>query len=188
MERHAPLAVPLAARHLGPSEAATDLHADPLRAAAHRRLHAAAHRPAERDAAGQLLGDPLSDERCLELRLLELDHIQLHVVLAGHLSEVVSDPVDLDPAPADDDARPRRVDVDLEPVTFAFDVDARDARMRQAVVQVLPDLQVFLQPREVRLVGVPARAPLVVRVRAQPEPVRVNLLAHAFPPSVPRRS
>src|SRR5688500_12789707 len=122
MKRNSTLAVPLAARHLRAAQTAADLDADALRAPAHRRLDSATHRASERHPAGQLLGDPLSDERRLELRLLQLDHVQLYVVLAGHLPKFVADPVDLDASAADHDARPGGVDVDLEAIPLAFDV------------------------------------------------------------------
>ena len=63
VQRHAALAVPLLARHLGATEAAAALHADALGAGLHRGLHGPLHRPAERDPAGELVGDALGDER-----------------------------------------------------------------------------------------------------------------------------
>ena len=93
--------------------------------------------------------------------------------------QVVADAVDLRSAPTDDDARTRGVDVYLDAVfTFTFDVDARDAGVGQRLLDVLANANVFLKPRLIRLVCVPARMPLVVRVRAETEAVRVDLVTH----------
>src|SRR5213080_893371 len=82
-------------------------------------------------------------------------------------------------APPDHDARTRGVDVDLDAVfTLTFDVDARDAGVGQRLLDVLANANVFLKPRLIRLVCVPARMPLVVRVRAEAEAVRVDLVTH----------
>src|SRR5699024_10234740 len=54
VQRHAPLAVELAAAHLGAAETAGDGHTDALGAGTLRGLHALAHRPAERHASSEL--------------------------------------------------------------------------------------------------------------------------------------
>src|SRR5258705_317542 len=87
----------------------------------HRRLHGLAHRPAEADPAGQLLGHALRDQLRIRLGALHLEDVQLHL-LAGELLQVAPDPVRLSALAADDDARPGRVDVDAHAVTRPLDV------------------------------------------------------------------
>src|SRR5699024_917678 len=84
VQRHAPLAVELVAAHLGAAEAAGDGHSDALRAGALRGLHALAHRTAEGDSGGELLGDALSDQLGVGLGVLDLEDVQLDL-LAGEL-------------------------------------------------------------------------------------------------------
>ena len=67
VQRHAALAVPLAARDLGAAEAARRLDADALRAHAHRARDRFLHRAAERDAALELQRDVLGDELRVEV-------------------------------------------------------------------------------------------------------------------------
>src|SRR5437868_3105565 len=58
VQRHPTFAVELRAAHLSTAEAARALHPDALGAALEGALHRLAHRAAEADAAGQLLGNP----------------------------------------------------------------------------------------------------------------------------------
>src|SRR5258707_723415 len=83
-----------------PAQPATALDLDALGAALHRALDRLAHGTAECDAAGQLLGHALSDELRVDLRVLDLEDVQLNL-LAGQLLEVAADPVGLRAAPAD---------------------------------------------------------------------------------------
>src|SRR6185503_4020544 len=77
---------------------------------------------------------------------------------------------------ADDDARPRGVDVDADPVPGALDVHLGDAGPLEPLGHHLADLDVLRDVVLVKLVRVPARFP--VGRDAEPEPVRVNLLTH----------
>ena len=81
--------------------------------------------------------------------------------------------VDLGPLAADDDARARGVDVDLQLVRRALDLDLRDAGVREALLQAVAQLQVLVQQLRVVLVGEPARAPGLVE--AEPESVSDGL-------------
>ena len=131
MQRHPTLAVPLGAAHLGAAEATRALHADALRAGLLRVLHGALHGPAERDAAGELVGDALRDQRGVELGLLDLLDVELDLVVAGDLGQPGAQAVGLRAAAADDDAGAGGVHVDAEAVTRALDLDAADRGVRQ---------------------------------------------------------
>ena len=61
------------------------------------------------------------------------------------LLQLVAQLVHLGPALADDDARPRGLDVDASAVGEALDVDLRDARVREPALQLLAQLQVLVQ-------------------------------------------
>src|SRR5690606_36624791 len=69
VQRDAALAVALGAGDVGTAEASTDVDADAAGAHADRRLHGALHRPAERHAGLELLGNALGDEGRIGFRL-----------------------------------------------------------------------------------------------------------------------
>ena len=171
----AALAVELRARHLRATETTGALHPDALGAGLHRRLHRLAHGAAERHPAGQLLGDPLGHQLGVHLGVLDLEDVQLDL-LAGELLEVAADAVGLGAATADDDAGTGRVDVHADPVTGALDLHLGDPGALHALAHHASDGHVFLDVVLVHLVGVPPA--LEVGGDAEPEPVRVDLLAH----------
>src|SRR5206468_2380152 len=98
----APLALPAlpAGREVSSraAEAARALHPDPARAALHGRLHGLAHRAPERHPARQLLGHALGDQLRVDLRVLDLEDVELDL-LAGELLQIAADPVGLGAAP-----------------------------------------------------------------------------------------
>ena len=75
VQRHATLAVPLAAAHLGTAETTGALDADALGAGLAGGLHSLAHGATESDAALELLGNGLGDEVGVELGALDLDDL-----------------------------------------------------------------------------------------------------------------
>src|SRR5207248_619903 len=78
---------------------------------------------------------------------------------------------------ADHDPRPRRVDVDGDPLLVLADQDVGQARVRELGVDVLADPYVLEDVvRELLLAGVPVGLPVVDHAHA--EPARMNLLAH----------
>src|SRR5699024_7949609 len=167
-------AVELRTGHLGAAETAGALHADALDLRlAHGRLDGLAHRPAERHAVGQLLGHALRDQLRVGLGVLDLEDVQLHL-LGGQLLELAADAVGLRAAAADDDARPRGVDVDPHTVTGALDLHLRDAGALHSGRQRPADGDVLLDVVRVLLVRVPPRLP--IGGDSQSEPVRVDLL------------
>src|SRR5690606_36628466 len=154
VQRDLALAVELRPRHLGAAETAAALDLDALGARLHRRLDRLAHRAAERDPAGQLLGHALRDELRVDLGVLHLEDVQPDL-LAGQLLQVAPDALGLRAATADDDARPGGVNVDLDTVTGPLDLHLGDARPVHAPLQHAPDLDVFLDVVLVELVGEP---------------------------------
>src|SRR5579875_3780864 len=175
MQRHPALAVELRPRHLRAAEPARALHPDALGPALHRALDRLAHRPPERDPAGQLLGGGLRDKLGIDLGVLHLEDVELDL-LAGQLLQVGADPVSLGAAAADHDAWARGVDVDPHPVPGALDLHLGDARALHAALQHPPDRHVLGDVFLVQLVGIPRAGE--VGGDAEPEPVRVHLLAH----------
>src|SRR5450755_2072772 len=172
---HPPLAVELRARHLRAAEAARALHPDTLGAALHRALHRLAHGPPEGHPAGQLLGDTLRDELGVDLRVLDLEDVQLDL-LAGQLLQVGADAVRLGATAADDDARAGGVNVHPDPVPGPLDLDLGDAGPLHAALQQAADRHIFLDVFLVQLVGIPGAGE--VGGDAKPEPVRVHFLSH----------
>ena len=175
MQRNATLAVELGSAHLRAAEATGHLHPDALGARLHRALHGLAHRATERHPLRELLGDTLRDKLRVDLRVLHLEDVQLHL-LARQLLEVATDPVGLSTAASDHNAWTCRVDVDANPITGALDLDARDACAFHALRHHAANGDVFFHVVPVQLVGVPPA--LEFGGDAEPEPVRVDLLAH----------
>src|SRR5262249_4933171 len=151
---------------------------DSLGAEPQRRLDPLLHRAPERDPALELEGDGLGDELSVRLRPLDLDDVDVDLGL-GPLLELVAQLVHLRAALANDDPRPRRLDVDLHPVGEALDVHLRHARVGEAALQLLAELDVLVQEGLVVLQREPARVP--GPVEAEPETVRMDFLTHAAP-------
>ncbi len=181
MQGHTALAVELRAGHLGAAEATAALDLDALGAGLHRALHALAHGTTEGDAGGELLGDGLGHQLSVHLGVLDLEDVQLDL-LAGQLLQLATDAVGLGAAAADDDARAGGVDVNADAVAGALDLNLRDAGSLHALRHHATNGNVFLDVVLVQLVGVPTG--LEVRGNAEPEPVRVYLLAHYRVPSL----
>ena len=105
MPRDPALAVALGAGHLGAAEAAGALHLDALGARLLGVLHRPLHGPAERDPAGELVGDALGDQGGVELGLLDLLDVELDLGVAGDLGQPAPEAVGLGAPAPDDDAR-----------------------------------------------------------------------------------
>src|SRR5262245_6151231 len=177
VQRHATLAVPLLAAHLGAAEATRALHANPLRAGLHRGLHRALHRAPERHSPGELVGDTLRKQGRVDLGLLDLLDVELDLRVAADLPQTFAQALGLRAATTDDDAGSRGPHIDAQPIAGPFDLDASHRGPLQLAAQVVADLPVFdqlvavfLLPRD------PARLP--IGRDAEPEPVRIDLLAH----------
>src|SRR3954453_3425050 len=175
LQRELPVQVPFGPRDFSAVQPSGDAHLDPARAEAQRRFDGLAHRATERHALFQLHGHRFADQLRVELRLLDLLDVDEDLAV-GPLLDLGLQLVDFRPLAPDDDPRPRGVDVDLELVRRALDLDLRDARVREALLQAVAQLEIFVQQLRVVLVGEPARAPGLVE--PEPKPVRMNFLTH----------
>src|SRR6185312_12007302 len=176
VQGHAALAVLLRARHLRAAQAAAaaDLHA--LGAGADRRRQRALHRPPERHAVLELLGDRLGDQLGVELRALDLGDVHLDV-LRRHRVQLTPQRVDLGAGLSDHDAGTGRVDVDRDPLLVLADVDVRQAGVRELAVDVVADLHVLHQRvRELLRRDEPVRLPRVDD--ADPQAAWVDFVSH----------
>ena len=180
VQGHAALAVELRAGHLGAAQTTRALHPDAPGARALGGLDALAHGAPGGDARGDLLGDALRDELGVGFGVLDLEDVELDR-LARQLLQIGAQAVGLRAATADDDAGPGRVDVHDDALGAPLDVDARDPRAVERLLDHPADLDVLLDEVGVSLtglgrVGEPLRA--VVRGDSESEPGRVDLLPH----------
>ena len=133
-----------------------------------------ARRNATRFSSCSATDSPIS--WAFELGLLDLLDVDEDLP-PGALLDLVLELVDLGPLATDDDAGTRGVDVELEVVRRPLDLDLRDPGVREPLLELGLQGEVFMQQLGVVAIGVPTRAPGLVE--AQPEPIRVNLLSHA---------
>ena len=124
----------------------------------------------------QLLGDRLSDQRCVELRALDLKNVDLDR-LAGDLVQVTAQRINLNAGLADHDAGARGVDVDLNLVRVLADRDLRNAGVGQLIFDVRADRDVFGQVLSKVAFAEPVRLPIVDVADAHR--LGVNLLSHS---------
>src|SRR5699024_2091847 len=148
--------------HLGAAETAGALDLDALGAGTLRGLHALAHRPTERHARGELLGDALGHELSVGLGVLHLEDVQLDL-LAGELLELAAQPVGLGAAASDNDPGSHGVQVDADTFTGALDLDLGDTGPLETGGHELADRHVLVHVVRVALsllggVREPARA------------------------------
>src|SRR3954469_16633358 len=169
--------IPFGAGDFGAVEAPRDADLDPARAEAQRRFDRLAHRAAERHALLELHRHRLGDQLGVELRLLDLLDVDEDLA-AGLLLDFLLQLVDFRALAADDDPRPRGVDVDLQPVDRALGLDLRDAGVREPLLEGRAQRQILVQQLRVILVREPARPPRLVE--PEPESDRVNFLAHDY--------
>ena len=175
VQRNATLLVPLATAHLGAAEATARGDLDALRAELHGGLGGLLHGATERDAALELRRDVLGDELRVGLGLADLDDVQEHLVLGQRL-DFLLERLDARATLTDHDARTGRVDVDLRLVRRALDLDVRDARVVELLLDEALQLEVFMQPLRVVLLLVPARRPRLDDAEAKAD--RMCFLAH----------
>src|SRR3989442_14152651 len=175
VQRHAAVAIPLAARDLAAAQPARAGDADAVGAQAQRGRHRLLHGAAERDALLQLERDVLGDELRVELRMDDLLDVEVDLLGRARL-QLVLQLLDLGALATDDDARPRGEDRDPRAVGRALDVDLRDAGVVELVLDEAPALDVLVQEGGVILRRKPARRP---RARAaEAEADRMRLLTH----------
>src|SRR5690606_4966524 len=129
-----------------------------------------------RHAANELVGHALGDELGVDLRLADLDDVQLDLAL-GHRRQLRAQLLDVGALLADDHAGARGIDRDAAQLGRTLDHHLRDRRLRQVLDDVLAQLDVFLeQLAVVAPLGVPAAVPGPVDL--QPEADRIRFLTH----------
>ena len=178
MQRHATLAVPLAATHLSAAETTRALDTDALGTGLASGLNGLAHGATEGDAALELLGDGLSHQHGVELRTLDLDHVDGQVALgdAGDLLELGAETVDLGALLADDDARTSGEDDDLHLIAGALDLNAGDGGAGETLLEEATDLDIVAESLSVILLSEPAGAPVLGDAEA--EASGIDFLTH----------
>src|SRR6516164_1622216 len=185
VQRHAPLAIPLAARDLDAVQAPGAHHLNALRAQSHRVLHRALHRATEHDPLLELLRDRIGDELRVDLGLPDLLDVQADFA-AHHPAQITPQRLDVFALLADDHTGPRAVDRDPRVLRRTLDRHLRDRGVRELALQILAHLDVFAERRAIVLgVREPARRPVAVDREA--ETGRMNLLSHEYPFSYRRR-
>src|SRR4051812_5085829 len=175
LQRQLAVQVPLRTGDFRAVQAARHAHLDAPSAETQRRFHRFAHRAAERHALLELHRYRFGDELRIELRLLDLLDVDEDLAV-GLLLDLLLELVDFRPLAADDDARARGVDVDLELVRGALDFNLRHAGMLEPGLERVAQLQVLVQQLRVVLAADPARAPRFVEPEA--ESGRMYFLPH----------
>src|SRR5262249_42631746 len=154
VQRHATLAVPLRAGDLRATQASRRLNAHALRAHAHGTRERLLHGAPERDAALELERDVLRHELRIDIGPAHLVDVDERL-LVGEPRQLLLQLLDLRALLANHDARARGVDVDLRLVGGALDVDLGDARVVQALLQEVADLDVLVEQVRVLPAGGP---------------------------------
>src|SRR5688572_16922554 len=185
LQRQLAVQIPFGPRDFRAVQPAGHPHLDPLGAEPQRRFDGLAHRTAERHALFELHRHRLADELGIQFRLLDLEDVDEHLA-AGHLGEFLPKLVHLRALAADNDARTRRVDVDLQLVGRALDVDARHAGVREPLLELGPQTKVLMQQLGVVTIGKPSRLPGLVEPKT--ESVGMYFLTHMSTPPLPRLS
>src|SRR3990172_10557923 len=178
VQRHAPLAVPLPAAHLGAAQAAGALDADALRPELHRRGDRLLHGAPEGHAPLELEGHVLRHELRVELRLADLLDVDEHLARRER-GQLLAQVLHLGAALADQDARPRGVDVHADLLAGPLDHHLRDARVVELLLDEAPDLHVLVELARVAPLREPVRLPAVDG--PEPESVGMYFFTHRRP-------
>src|SRR5699024_6222398 len=153
---------------------------DALGAEPHSPSDRLLHRAAEGDSSLELGSDALGDQLGGEVGLLNFHDVDVDLA-ADHLFQLCPQLVDLSAALADNHAGLSAVDVDSNHFRIAFDLDAGDTGVFEALLEELTDLVVFYQGIAE---GVAFRVPAGIPIfnNANTKTVRVYFLAHSLPP------
>src|SRR5438067_12579148 len=135
MQRKLSLQVPLAAGDFGAVQTAADLHLNSLRAEAQRLFHGFSHRATKSDSFFELGCNLLGLQLRVQFRLVNLLNRNQDFA-AGAGRDVALELVDLRTLTANDDARARSVDDDLQAIGRTFDVDVRHAGAGKTPLQI----------------------------------------------------
>ncbi len=176
MKRHAAFAILFGPRDFRAAEATAAHDLDAFGAEPHGRLHRALHRAAERDAAFELVGDPLCDKLGVNLGLADFDDVERHVA-RRHRAERLAQLFDVGALLADDDTGARGIDRHAAKLGRTIDDDLADRRLGQLLDDVLADLEILhQQPTIVVAFGIPAAVPGTVDLQTQAD--RIGFMTH----------
>ena len=179
MKRHTAFTIPFDTRDFSAAETAAAGDLDPFGAQTQCRLNGTLHCTAESHAADKLVGDALRDELRVDFRLADFNDVQLHFA-CGHLRQLGTQLLDVRALLADDDTGASGIDRNAAQLGRTFDHDLRDGCLRQALHDVLADLDIFAEQLGiVAPFGVPAAVPGAVDLQAQTD--RVAFMAHLTP-------
>src|SRR3954454_2750573 len=176
VQRNAALTVPFGPRDFRAAETPRARATNALPAKTERGLPRTLHCAAERDTALELVGNTLSYELGVDLRLANLDDVQADVG-ARHLLKLALQLFDVRALLADDHARTRRIDGDAADLGRTLDHYFRDRGLRQLLDDVAANLQVLEQQTTVVLTfREPAAVPGTVDLQAKAD--RRGFLTH----------
>ena len=96
-----------------------------------------------------------SPTSCADLGFVDFENVDEHVAIGSAL-DALFQPLDLDALATDDDSRTGGVDIDLELVRRALDVDRRDSGMPQTLLERLAQRQILVEQLGIFLLGIPA--------------------------------
>ena len=176
LQRNGAFMVVLGTSDLGAAQTAAAGYLDTLCAHAHCTTHALLHCTAETDTLLELSCNVLSFQGSVGVRVLDLDDRAANL-LAVLLGQLFLELLDVLAAAADNHARTRALDHDLDLVVLTLDLDRRNACIEQTLLQFLTDVVVFHEEVAERIVlceptGIP------ILDNADTETVRIYFLAH----------
>src|SRR5579884_299679 len=182
LQRDLALAVLLAPRHLCACQPAGAHDADSPHARLYRPQHRLAHRPLVGGTLLDLLGYRFGDELRVHVRVADLLHADVNLLLGQPLQRRAQVVYALAAAP-DDDPRLGGVQRDLDPVARALDLHARDGGGSMVLLDVAPDLIVFIEGvGEAAVRHVPFAFPVPDNADAKPD--GVDFLSQSVLPSL----
>src|ERR1017187_7999949 len=158
VQRHAALVVPLITSHFRTAEAARTGQANPLGSELHGSLHRLFHGATEGNTALQLRGHVFRDQLRVGLGLAHLLDVEEYLA-GGQRLDLLLQGLDARTTLAVDDARASRVDVDLDLVGRALDLDRGHARVSELLLDEFLQPQILVQPLRKILLRVPLRRP-----------------------------
>src|SRR5690606_13098251 len=164
VQGHPAFAVPLRPRNFCTVQPAPDFNLHAFRADAHRVGHRTFHRPAEHDAAFQLLRYAFSNQLRIQLRLAYFADVDAHVMdaHAQQLRDLGPKLLDIFTLLADDDSRASRENRDVRLLRGTLDVDSADGCILQLFLHERSEFvvraHIILVPRRV---GIPPGRPVL---------------------------
>src|SRR5690606_16874838 len=134
-----------------------------------RRLHCALHGAAERNAALKLLSDGLGHQRGIDLRLANLNAVEVHFRIR-EARELAAQLLDVSALLADEHARARRMHGNAALLVRALDDHLGNASLAALLQDVLAHAHVFVQqPPVLATASKPPAVPGAVDADAQPD-------------------